>query len=460
MKITVLSARNVLRNPRRSLATVSAAALSAAAILLFGGFTASVQKLLETAIVRACGHMQIYARGYYEFGGAGGDAPAISGYAEVLESLENSAGLKELATMVTPVQSVSGIASNFKADASRVFRGLGVVPSEYTALDRWNSYNIQLYELDETPGVADSDLNGGIIGSGLARILGLCAELGIKDCPARPQPAEPAGPKTDFSFLDSELVQSRAPDPRPRIDLIAATQHGAPNVVDFYINKAMTLGIKEQNDSFAGLHLSRAQELLYGRGEKKASGIIIQLKDTRDLARAKKIVAALLAATRPDLEALDYETLNPSYGQAIAMLDTIFAFIAIIMGIIVLFTVANTMSMSVVERTAEIGTLRALGLKQRHIIRMFLTEGVILGAAGATTGVALAFAAAWAINLSKIMWTPPTFARPVMFSVHPALFPLLAPLCWAGLVGLSALSAYLAARHAAKMKITDALRHV
>ena len=49
------------------------------------------------------------------------------------------------------------------------------------------------------------------------------------------------------------------------------------------------------------------------------------------------------------------------------MFAAIFGFIAVLIGAIVLFTVTNTMSMAVVERTAEIGTLRAIGLQaQRH----------------------------------------------------------------------------------------------
>lgn len=460
MKTTVIAGRNIFRNPRRSLATVCAAALSAAAILLFGGFTASVQKLLETAIVRSSGHLHIYSKGYFDFGDSGGDTMAIASYTAVISSIKNSDWLASRTTVVTPVQSVTGIASDFRTDSSKIFRGLGVVPSEYTALDKWDSYKIRLYLHDETPGVTDTDLNGGIIGTGMARILGLCSELNIKDCPPKPQPVQTAAPIRDFSFLASELVQTAAKDPRPRIDLIAATANGAPNVIDLYINKALALGMKEQDDSFVGLHLSRAQDLLYGRGEKKASGIVVQLKDTRDLNRAKKELTALLAKTRPDLEVLDYSQLQPAYGQAVTMLSTIFAFISIIMGVIVLFTVANTMSMSVVERTAEIGTMRALGLKRRAVIRMFVTEGMLLGVTGATVGTALAFASSALINSAGFTWTPPTFARPVLFSIHITLAPALAPLCWAGLVALSAVSAYFAARHAATMKITEALRHV
>ena len=74
------------------------------------------------------------------------------------------------------------------------------------------------------------------------------------------------------------------------------------------------------------------------------------------------------AITRHDLksdplEVQDFQTLNPYYGQTVAFFAAIFGFISILIGVIVLFTVGNTMSMAVVERTPEIGTLRAIGLR-------------------------------------------------------------------------------------------------
>ncbi|MFA6584544.1 MAG: FtsX-like permease family protein, partial [Elusimicrobiaceae bacterium] len=435
MKTLKLARRNVFRNPRRSLATACAAALSAAGILLFGGFTASIQKMLETAIVRASGHIHIYKAGYFEFGEANPAGHSIEKYDDLVKLLRETPELKGKIRIITKVQEVYGIASNFRTDSSKIFSGLGVVPSEYTALGGWNPYKITIYKTEDSPGVSDTDLNSGIIGTGMARILGLCKALGVDGCPEKPLPqkTENKKPKTDFSYLMDGAEDPAPADPRPRIDLIAATAQGAPNVVDLYVNKALPIGIKTQDDSFIAMHIDKAQTLLYGRSEKKISGLIIQLEKTSQLAQAEKTIKKLLAENRPDLITLNYTTLQPAYGQAAAMLDTIFAFIALIMGMIVLFTVINTMSTSVVERTSEIGTLRALGLRRSNVIRMFVSEGLILGVAGATAGVLLAFSTAAAINALGFTWTPPTFARPVVFSVHILLNPALAPVCWCGI---------------------------
>jgi hypothetical protein len=58
----------------------------------------------------------------------------------------------------------------------------------------------------------------------------------------------------------------------------------------------------------------------------------------------------------------------------------------------VLFTVGNTMSTAVIERTVEIGTLRAMGLRRGGIRRLFVCEGLLLGLVGAALGVLIAAA--------------------------------------------------------------------
>ena len=83
------------------------------------------------------------------------------------------------------------------------------------------------------------------------------------------------------------------------------------------------------------------------------------------------------------------------------------------MGVIVLFTVVNTMSMSVMERTNEIGTARAMGVRRSGIRRQFLIEGWMLGVIGATAGVILATLIATWFNHLGITCMPPGQARPV-----------------------------------------------
>ncbi len=178
------------------------------------------------------------------------------------------------------------------------------------------------------------------------------------------------------------------------------------------------------------------------------------------MARARLEELLYTALKGEPLAILDYETLNPFYGQTLAMFTAIFGFISVLMGAIVLFTVSNTMSMAVVERTAEIGTLRAIGLRRTGIRAMFVSEGVVLGCFGAALGVSAALGAAWAINQMGLTWTPPGRIEPVPLAVRLAGEHRMMLASGIGLVVVAALSALLPAARAARMNIVDALRHV
>jgi len=128
--------------------------------------------------------------------------------------------------------------------------------------------------------------------------------------------------------------------------------------------------------------------------------------------------------------------------------------------VIVLFTVVNTMSMSVMERTNEIGTLRAMGVRRRGIRRQFLMEGLLLGLVGASAGVLLSLIIAAIINQSGVTWMPPGQVTPTPLLLLMSGVPKLIVGTWLGLIVIAALGALVPANRAARMPVVDALRHV
>jgi ABC-type antimicrobial peptide transport system permease subunit len=113
-----------------------------------------------------------------------------------------------------------------------------------------------------------------------------------------------------------------------------------------------------------------------------------------------------------------------------------------------------TMYASVAARTAEIGTLRALGFPRRAILAAFLVEALLLGAAGGVAGLAAAsFMQAFSISTMNFQ----TFAELAFsFTLTPAI--ALAALGFALAMGF--VGGFLPAARAARMKIVDALRAV
>lgn len=457
-----LALRNLLRNRRRSFTTLLAMVIGAVAILIFGGYSSNINLGLQTGYVRDSGHLQIQHKDYFLYGSGNPAAYGMKNYAQIVERVRNDVVLKPMLQVVTPTLSLGGIAGNFNAGVSRTVIGHGVVVAEQNALRLWNEYGFlqKPYQMALT-GSAD---NAVVIGTGVARVLQLCEPLKVKNCPqSAAKPTGSAAPTdiTDLSALEQGAA-AKTDTAFPRIELLAANVHGAPNVAGLDVVKAELHGVKELDDISVLLHLAQAQKLVYGGDAPQATSIVLQLKHTADIPAAQRRLAQLLAneLKAENLEVHDFKTLNPSYGQITGMFSAIFGFISILIGVIVLFTVGNTMSMAVIERTVEIGTLRAMGVRRAGIRRLFVCEGLVLGLIGASIGVAVALGLAYLINHSGLTWMPPGNSEPIALTVRVWGESKMIIGTAVGLMLVAALSAWWPARRAAQMNIVDALRHV
>ncbi|AMC33827.1 ABC transporter permease [Janthinobacterium sp. B9-8] len=457
MNIFSLALRNLLRNYRRSLATLLAMLVGAVTILLFGGYSQDLNLGLQTGFVQSSGHLQIQHKDYFLYGNGNPAAYGIAHYPALLSVLKKDPVLAPMLNVITPTLSLGGIAGNYSAGVSRTVLGRGVVVEDQNKLGLWNDYDFPI--TPKQSALTGTSEDSVVIGTGVARVLALCGALHVKNCP---QPAAEANSGSDAPadvMALSEGTGSKAAT--GRIEMLAANSHGAPNVAALTVVKAETIGVKELDDMFVGLHLSQAQKLIYGAGTPQVTAIVLQLKHSSQMAAARARLAVLMAGPlkAQPLEVLDYTVINPQYGQITGMFAAIFGFIALLIGSIVLFTVSNTMSMAVVERTVEIGTLRAIGLRQSGIRRLFVCEGVLLGAMGAITGVLAALVLAWLVNHSGLTWTPPGNVDPIPLTVRVWGESKMLFTTAFGLVGVALLSAWWPARRAAQLNIVDALRH-
>ena len=457
-----IALRSILRNPRRSLTTSLTIGIGAAAMLIFAAYSLYDVYVLQTTTIERGGHLTVFRKGYFDFGS--GD-PAIWGvgdYPRVIRLIRNDPVLAPLTEVVTPIQGLGGIAENAGTGSSRTFFATGFVPADQARMHHWNEYGVG--ENLESTDLRTDDPSQGVIGFGFARNLGLCEKLHLSGCPTPPKDAPSrangaAGglPNQDFSGLGEA---GNPQDAAAKIDLMAATAGGAPNIVTLNIARVEKQGSKEMDDGSVVMNLSLAQQLVYGRGEPKVTGIALQLHRTEDVDAASSRLQVLFAANHLNLEVRDYQELNSYLGQTLGFFQSMFSFIAVLIGVVVLFTVSNTMGMSVMERTAEIGTTRALGARRSRIRGQFLLEGALLGVLGATSGLAIAFAAATVINASGLTWTPPGDAHPIPLKLYIFGAPQITLAVWAVLVIIATLAALVPAHRAARLTIVDALRHV
>lgn len=457
-----LALRNLLRNRRRSLTTLLAMVIGLSAILIFGGYARNSIFALQTGYVQLHGHLQIQHKNYFLYGSGNPAAYGIANYGKIIDVVRHDPELVPLLTMVTPKLQLGGIAGNFAAGVSKSVFASGIVVAEQNQMRHWDDYgsvalSIQ-YALTDTP------QNSVLIGTGVARILQLCEPLKVENCPPAPEPTRSDGNAAPDDIAALSALESRnAPTAHSTaIEMLAANVHGAPNVVGLNVVKAENWGVKEADDSLMVMHLAQAQKLIFGAAPPQVTAVQIQLHHTNQIPQARARLEALLATSFKDapLELLDFETLTPIYGQSIQFFDSVFGFIATLIGVIVLFTVGNTMSMAVVERTTEIGTLRAMGQRRGGIRALFMCEGLLLGLMGAVLGVLIALLIALAINHSGLTWTPPGYAYAFPLKVRVWGDPGLIFECAIGLVVVAVISAWWPANRAARLLIVDALRHV
>lgn len=464
MNTLSLALRNLLRNRRRSLATLLALAIGAAALLLFGGYITNIRYSMQTAYVRSGGHLQIQHPDFFLYGNGNPTAYGITGYEKLLAAIGRDAALNSMILVATPTLQFLGIAGNYEQGVSRTVVGIGYVAADIKKMRLWNDFDIGL----ESPAflLDGAAVDAAVVGTGVARVLKLCEPLGVKDCPSPMADAkvEGAAIPSDIADLAERTVPAGNPialTRKARLELLASSGRGSPNVATLNVLAAEGQGFKELDEVLVILQLPQAQKLVYGRADPRATSIMIQLAHSSQIPEAKVRLQALFTQQLPDLPltVLDFETLNPFYVQSIQLFNTIFTFIFVLIGGIVLFTVGNTMSAAVVERTVEIGTLRAIGLRQTGIRQLFVTEGFLLGSVGALVGASTALMVALLVNHLGLTWLPPGSSEPLplILRVWGEWRTLIGATL--GLMAIAVLSAWFPAFRAARLKIVDALRH-
>lgn len=468
-----LAVRNLLRNRRRSVATLLALAIGASSVLLFGGYSADIRYTLMTDYVQTGGHLRIQHKDFYLFGSGNPTAYGIAGYEKLAKAIREDPEIRSEIRVVSPTLLFGGLAGNYEAGVSRPVVGFGYVSEDVARMREWNEF--KLGEIWGPYPLLNAPDDAAIVGVGVARVLQLCEKLALKNCPRPSAAAAKPGGKTEALPADIAALaaaEPAAPADKPNqaagpkkagvpIELLATQPRGSPNVASLKVVAAEDQGFKEFDEVTVKLQLAQAQRLVYGRSEPKATSLMIQLEHTDAMERVRARIKAILDQQQPghDLTVMDFKQLNPFYGETIALFNTIFGFIFVLIGGIVLFTVSNTMMAAVMERTTEIGTVRAVGLRQSGIRRLFVTEGFLLGCVGAVVGVITAMLLATLVNSLHLTWLPPGSSTPLPLSIRVLSEYGMIIGTAIGLIVIATGSAWLPAWRAARLSIVEALRH-
>nr|VFK51354.1 MAG: putative ABC transport system permease protein [Candidatus Kentron sp. TC] len=406
MKSLTLGIRNILRNKRRTLLTLLAIVSGVTGIIVFGGFIEfAFHGLRESTIRTQLGHIQIYREGYSQHG--------VADPAEYLieEPERVEAALATLPNIAAITQRVrfSGLIGN--GNQTVICKVVGVVPEREGEFSSFETIS-DGQQLDA------SMTEGGIIGKDLANTLG--------------------------ARVDDYLT------------VLTTTLDGVINAVEFRVVGIARTGAQEYDSVFVKLPLSMAQRAMDTRSVEK---ILVMLDDTDRLSTFIAPLRVALDASGMDLEFRRWDELAFFYHKVVSLYEGMFDVIQVIIGVIVLFSIVNTMTMSVFERVREIGTLRAIGTDRLGVMRLFLAEGLLLGIIGGILGIMAGILVATLINLSGgiPIPAPPGMSRGYVSFI--LIVPEILAYGFVLTVVVSVLSSIWPAWKASRIEIVEALAH-
>ncbi|MBL8340841.1 MAG: ABC transporter permease [Rubrivivax sp.] len=393
---------NTLRNRRRSAVTVAIAALGTAAILLAGGFALFTYEALAQSSARTTGHLVI---GKAEQFTQDEDVPLQHG-------LDSAAALRQrlladdAVRQVLPKIEFSGLVSN--GDKSIVMMAAGIDPD------------------------AEFAIKGPFLQVRTGRVL--------------------AGDRPLEVMLGEGLARSLKAAPGSGLTLMASTTEGALNALDVTVAGTFSTGIAEIDKRLVYTDIATAQKLLV-TDRVSSLGVFLDGMEATAPGRVR------LQAALPGLAVQTWLEQAPFYRSVKELYDRIFGALGLIIGVIVVFVVTNAMAMAIIERTREVGTLRALGTLPGQLVRSFALEGLVLGGAGALMGALAALGVALGLLVFPVQMPPPpgrTVGYPLQVAIDPALYAF----TLAAVLLLATLASAWVARRTVNRPVVAALAHV
>jgi ABC-type antimicrobial peptide transport system permease subunit len=185
-------------------------------------------------------------------------------------------------------------------------------------------------------------------------------------------------------------------------------------------NRWKVVGIFESGvawEELGGVITLRDAQAFTGRPGK----VTLFMVDLKDPAQAREMVEVINRQYPEVFASLSGEFADnmEEMQNTVAMLNAVSVMAIVVGGV----GIMNSMLMAVLERTREIGALRALGWRRRAVLGLIVRESLWLGVIGGALGVCVAFALNWSLEHApymaglKALWTPGVFVRAILVSL-------------------------------------------
>jgi len=397
-----LPLRSLLRNRRRTALSIAIIALGTAISLFVLGFVQESRFLIQQTTVQEFGNLQIGSPDLWN--------DASDGYDYLLTPQQ----VESIEQVVSSDPDVSGITSQLQ------FPGL-VAVGEQSEVVRVTS----LVPENGTLGYGDHVVDG--------------RDLTREDAAA--------------VLVGRALADRLNLSPGTVITLTTTTVDGAYNATPLRVVGLFRFTSEQTELRTLFMPLRYAQLLLNTQGIDR---IILTLDQIAATDPVRKRIQTDLDQRGLGVQARTWYELSPFYEQLSSLFNALFGFMILATTVLVFFIILQVLTLAFLERTREIGTIRALGTTRSGVFRLLLLESAWLATLGASAGIALGVAIAATFNAIGIEWTPPGTIDPVKLAVQISGATVLIPLA----IGLVAtlLSAVFPATQMSRIQVVEALR--
>ncbi|MBF0532575.1 MAG: ABC transporter permease [Candidatus Omnitrophica bacterium] len=324
--------RNIVRNKKRSLITISAVGFGLGALIFIWSFVEGAHvQMTENYTSLVTGHIQIHQKGFLQQAKL---ETNMAGYPALLAKIRNMPSVVAVAPRIKAVGLISS------TEASAGVEVIGVDPTEEKKLSRLAARIKTGQFLGET---TDQDI---VIGAALAKNLNVV--LG-----------------------DKIVVMSQALD--------GSIASGAYRVCGL-----MDTGAEEIDKGVVLITHAAAENLFAMAG--RTSELAVRIKNVKDAKPAALQISEQLPSS---FEVLPWQTVSPVLQQWIEFDEGFIWIIVFVVMIVVAIGILNTVLMGVLERTREFGILLGLGTQRGQIISMIAWESLFLGLIGCLAGLIL-----------------------------------------------------------------------
>ena len=405
--------RHMMRNRRRTVLTLLAVLIPVYfLIVMFGFINSMVQDMFDSATRFDTGHMQIRA---VETRATGQATPLIRDPADALRALASVEGI-EWSTVRLDLPAMASV-----GERTRTVFVRGVVPEEIDPISNMAARIVDGEFLR-------SDSAGVVVGEELAALL----ELQVGD----------------------EMVLLGA-HPEASLGALRAPILGVFRSPDATIGRTVVMS-----------SLDTARKL--ARSDAAATAIVLRVDGVTgpwNTSKLDRVAGALRAALPAGYEVQDWRELIPfvaGYMNILTPLLLVMAAIFLGLGALV---VVNTLYLSVMERTREIGLILALGSSRARVMGMVLIEAGIITLAGAAYGALVGVGIVWIVEAfggiplwgQAAEWMKEIGISPVL---HMSIRWTQVVLSAGAMAGVALLAAWLPARRASRLEPMEAMRYV